>query len=301
MRTIFYGLLFLLCAGCCHSQTRATESQKNNPVAMTVGEQRITVSELCDAIKSLPPPQRAGYALRPELAAQWFGPLAAMAQAATREHIAITTNPQDNEVDRDNALVGAWIEVTARNIQPTEKEIESYYREHNREFEQARARHILISYSTAFASRSNRSEAAAKMKAEEIFLQLKRGTQFQALAVLNSEDPYTRQKGGDLGYASHRQLDPELDGAIWSLDPGQISDPLKGRFGYEIVQVEERRIQSLEAVRDIIVGKMRAAALERKQQKIIAAVHISLTPAFTDSPLPCELRPFTLTDSLRDP
>jgi foldase protein PrsA len=134
-----------------------------------------------------------------------------MAEEATREHIAIPTSPRDSEVERDDALVGAWIEVTARNVQPTEEEIERYYGEHLREVEQARARHILISYSTAFASRSNHSEAAAKVKADEIFLQLKRGARFQALVALDSEDPCTRQKGGDLGYVSHHQLEPELD------------------------------------------------------------------------------------------
>ena len=298
MRTIFHGLLLLLCTGC-NSQTPATELQRTDPVAMTVGAQRITVSGLCIAIESLPPPQRTGYAQHPQLAAQWFGPLVAMAQEATREHIAIPTSPKDSEVDRDNALVGAWVELTARNIQPTDNEIERYYTEHNREFEQARARHILISYSTAFASRSNRSQADAKIRAEQIVLQLKRGKQFQALAVLDSDDPYTRQKGGDLGYISHSQLEPELDHALWSLAPGQISAAFKGRFGYEIVQVEEKRIQSLEAVHEIIIRKRRAATLQRKQQEIIAGVPISLTPAFADSPLPCE-RPFTITDSLRD-
>jgi parvulin-like peptidyl-prolyl isomerase len=227
---------------------------------VTVGGQSITASEQCTAIESLPPPQRTGYALHPELAATWFGSLVAIAQAATREHIAIPTHPQDSEVDRDNAVIGAWVAVTARHIQPTEKEIERYYSEHNHEFEQARARHILISDLTAFASRSNCSQAAAKMKAEEIFLQLKHRRQFQALATLDSDDPYTREKGGDLGYVSHHQLEPALDHALWSLLPGQTSAPFRGRFGYEIVQVEERRVQPLEMVREIIIGKMKSAA-----------------------------------------
>jgi parvulin-like peptidyl-prolyl isomerase len=234
------------------------------------------------------------------MAAAWLGPLVAVAQEATREHLAIPANPP-SEVDRDNALAGAWIEATARNFQPTDQEIETYYKAHNREFEQAKARHILISYSTAFASRSNRSEADAKMRIDEIARQLKQGIQFSALAIRQSDDPYTREIGGDLAYVSHHQLEPALDEAIWSQAPGQISAPFKGRFGYEIVQVEEKRVQPLAGVRVSIIGKMKAAALERKQQEIVAAVHFGLTPAFADSPLPCQPRRFTLTDSLREP
>ena len=299
MRTIVHGLLLLLWSAFCHSQMPATGSHRTEAVAMTVGNQTITVSELCTAIQSLPPPQRTGYALHPNLAAQWFGHLIAVAQEATREHVGVSTSPQDSEVDRDNALVGAWIQATARNIQPTENEIEIYYRAHRKEFEQVRARHILISYFSAFASHSNRSEPAAKSKAEAIALQLRTGTRFQALAALNSEDPYTREKGGDLGYVSHHQLEPALDHALWSLAPGQRSAPFKGRFGYEIVLVENKRIPLLEAVREIIIGKMKAAALERKQQEIIAAMPISLTSGFVDAPLSCETSP--LTDSLSDP
>src|SRR5205823_11488765 len=45
--------------------------QKPDPVVITVADRKITVSELCSAIGSLPPPQRKGYVLHPALAKDW--------------------------------------------------------------------------------------------------------------------------------------------------------------------------------------------------------------------------------------
>jgi parvulin-like peptidyl-prolyl isomerase len=88
---------------------------------------------------------------------------------------------------------------------------------------------------------------------------------------------------------------------LWSLTPRQMSAPFEGRFGYEIVQVEERRIQSLDGTRESIIGKLKAAALERREQEIISAARISLEPAFVDGSLPCERSAFNLPDKLDAP
>lgn len=276
--------------------------QKADPVAMTVGGRAITVSELCTAIESLPPPQRKGYALQPNLAAQWFGPLAAMADEARREGLSVPKDPKESEVDLDNALAGELIRAIALKTQPTDREIESYYAAHNAEFEQAKVRHILISDATAFASRSQRSAAEAKVKAEDLGHQLKQGRDFAALAEKESDDPYTKEKGGDLGYVSHHQVEPSVDAAIWKLKGGETSAPFEGRFGYEIVQVQEKRTQPLEAVKETIVGRMKSSALDKRQQEIVSAAHVTLDENYRSSPLPCHTsQPFTLKDSLQGP
>jgi parvulin-like peptidyl-prolyl isomerase len=100
----------------------------------------------------------------------------------------------------DNALVGELIQDMARSARPTKKDVELYYVAHKNEFEQVRVRHILISYATAFASHSARSPEKAQARADEIASQLKHGAKFGALAANESDDPYTKAKGGDLGY-----------------------------------------------------------------------------------------------------
>jgi len=300
-KAILCAFPLLLCLGSLPAQGQAAAPQNTDPVAMTVGEETIKASRICTAIQSLPPPQRMGYALHPNLAAQWFGPLVAMADEAKRMHLTVPENPKEGEVDRDNALEGELIQAMARDIQPTELAIRSYYITHKGEFVQALVRHILISDATALASRSKRPATEAKTKADGIAVQLTRGTDFRTLA-LESDDPYTREKGGDLGFVSHHQLEPAVDDVIWTLAAGQTSVPFEGRFGYEIVQVQVHRTQPLEAVRGIILGNIRAAALDRRQHSIVAAAHITLEPRYADSPLPCgSSPPFTLKDVLRAP
>ena len=301
-RTILGTVALLLCLGRLQAQGPPAASQSADPIAMTVGEERITAERLCTAIQSLPPPQRSGYALHPNLAAQWFGPLVAMAIEAKRVHLAVPENPKESEVDLDNALAGELIQAIARNTQPAELDIESYYIAHKNEFEQALVRHILISDATALSSRSQRPATEAKRKAEWIAVRLTHGSDFRTLALAQSDDPYTREKGGDLGYISHRQLEPALDHAIWSLAPGQISVPFEGRLGYEIVQVQALRTQPLDPVRGIILGRIKAEALDRRQHSIVEAAHITLEPSYRDSPLPCgSSSQFTLKDRLPTP
>jgi parvulin-like peptidyl-prolyl isomerase len=271
---------------------------------MTVAERRITASELCSALGSLPPPQRKGYALHPALAKDWYGPLVALAEEAKREQLGASLQSEKlSDVDLDNALVGELIQKIARETQPSEAEIRNYYKAHQSDFEQVKARHILISDANALASRSNRSAAEAKSQAEELASRLQRGTDFAALAARESDDPYTNKNGGDLGYVSHHQLEPAVDAVLWSLQPGQVSAPTEGRFGYEIVNVEDRSTRPLDAVRESIVGSLKAAALEQRQQEIVASARVSMEPAYTDAPLPCETgsQSFTLKDPLRIP
>jgi parvulin-like peptidyl-prolyl cis-trans isomerase-like protein len=305
LRIFSCALATLLCLGRVQAQQAAPPAANlpHDPVVLTVGERRIPASELCLAIQSLPPPQRKGYALHPNMAAQWFGPLVAMAEEAKREHLGAPVNQKLSEVDRDNALVGELIQVIAQKAQATDSEIANYYAEHKNDFEQIKARHILISDAAALASRSRRSAAEAQTKADGIASELKRGADFAAMAAKESDDPYTNNKGGDLGYVSHRQLEPALDEKIWSLPIGEVSAAFEGRFGYEIVQVEARRMPLLEEVRESIIGRIKAAALQQRQQEIVAAAHVALQPDFADSPLPCEtaLPPFTLKDSLQAP
>jgi hypothetical protein len=243
----------------------------------------------------LPPPQAKGYPLHPRLAAQWYGPLVAFAEEAKREHLALSSpSGAGSLVDEENGLSELLIQKIARGIQPTDAQIKGYYASHVREFERTRARHILISDANALASRSQRSAAQARARAERIVAEIGRGVAFAALAAEYSDDPYTRQKGGDLGEVSHHQMEPAVDEVLWSLAPGQTSQPFESRFGYEIVQVEGRRVLSLKEARSTVVGDLKFQGSMRRQENIINAAHIRLKRSFMNSALPCDAKQVTL-------
>ena len=84
-------------------------------------------------------------------------------------------------------------------------------------------------------------ENKMKEKAQGILQRVKNGEDFAKLAQEFSEDPGSKEKGGDLGWFGKGQMVPEFDKAAFTLQPGEVSDLVKSDFGYHIIRVEEKR------------------------------------------------------------
>jgi parvulin-like peptidyl-prolyl isomerase len=76
--------------------------------------------------------------------------------------------------------------------------------------------------------------------ADRLYRQLKEGADFAKLAESTSTDP-SRTKGGDLGWVTHGVHYPPWDDIVFTLKPGEISQPFRTAHGYHIVLVEEHR------------------------------------------------------------
>jgi peptidyl-prolyl cis-trans isomerase D len=124
--------------------------------------------------------------------------------------------------------------------QVTDAEIQQYYTQHQKDYQvddQVKVRHILIRVDGT----DPKADAAAKAKAQSILDQLHHGGNFADLAKKNSDDPGSKDSGGELGFLKHGATVPEFDQAAFSLQPGQISGLVKSKFGYHIIQVEEKQ------------------------------------------------------------
>jgi peptidyl-prolyl cis-trans isomerase C len=80
-------------------------------------------------------------------------------------------------------------------------------------------------------------------EAKAIEAELKKGTDFATLAKEKSKDPSGASNGGDLGWFTKDQMVPEFADAAFKLDKGQISDPVHTKFGWHVIQVEDKRIK----------------------------------------------------------
>jgi peptidyl-prolyl cis-trans isomerase D len=135
--------------------------------------------------------------------------------------------------------------------QPTQQQIQAYYNQHQTEFqtpEQARSRHILISVPQGADAKA---DAAAKAKAEDVLKQLQAGGDWNALAKKYSDDPGSKDKGGELGFAQRKTMVPEFDNAIFTQKIGDIKI-VKSQFGYHVVQVEERQTAHSQALNEVL-------------------------------------------------
>lgn len=104
--------------------------------------------------------------------------------------------------------------------------------------EQVRARHILVAVDKN-ASMNDKAEALKKIK--KVQQELKSGGDFEELAKKYSDDPGSKNRGGDLGFFSKGDMVPEFEKAAFSLGVGEVSEPVQTDFGYHIIKVEEKR------------------------------------------------------------
>jgi peptidyl-prolyl cis-trans isomerase D len=160
--------------------------------------------------------------------------------------------------------------------QPTQQQIQQYFTAHQSEYsvpEQARSRHILISVP---AGADAKADGAAKAKADGILKQLQSGGNWADLAKKNSDDPGSKDAGGELGFAQRGKMVPEFDTAIFGQKIGDIKI-VKSQFGYHIVQVEERtpaHAQSLADVQSTIqstLARQNEAAAEDNYAKALTS------------------------------
>jgi peptidyl-prolyl cis-trans isomerase D len=117
----------------------------------------------------------------------------------------------------------------------TDNEINAQYQENIAAYqtqETRMARHILI-------KTDGTNDEEQKAKAEDIVKKLKASGNFSELAKKFSDDPGSASQGGELGSFSRGQMVPAFDEAVFSLAQNEISDLIKTRFGYHIIEVQE--------------------------------------------------------------
>lgn len=142
--------------------------------------------------------------------------------------------------------------------------VEAWYKENQQQYfspEQRQARHILFKLEEG-AGDDTRQE---KMNKALEVLELARGGQdFSELAQTYSEGP-TRDKGGDLGFFSRGQMVKEFDEAVFTMEAGQISEPVETSFGFHLIKLEAIRPEATRSLEDVKAGIV--ATLKKQQAK----------------------------------
>ena len=180
-----------------------------------------------------------------------------------------TINPSDSELEaffKRNAARYAQAVPEERTIsyfaftadqvpggvqQPTQQAIQQYYRDHVNDYsvpEQAKSRHILISVPE---NADAKTVAAAKAKADMVLQQLKAGGNWTDLAKKYSDDPGSKDSGGELGFAERGKMVPAFDTAIFTQKIGDI-EIVRSNFGFHIVQVEDRQAAHTKPLNEVL-------------------------------------------------
>ncbi len=112
-----------------------------------------------------------------------------------------------------------------------------------------------------------------------------KGEKFSMLATLYSQDPGSAKKGGELGFFSRGEMVGEFESAAFALKPGEVSPIIETQFGFHIIQLIERRGNTVNARHILIVPKVSSADLLKARMKLdslateIRGGHISFEDA----------------------
>ncbi|WP_243427874.1 peptidylprolyl isomerase [Alkaliphilus hydrothermalis] len=131
------------------------------------------------------------------------------------------------EIKKDRSIT-AYQEHYIKELGMDEAQAKKYYDENPDFFinDEVKARHILVS-----------DEELAK----QLVNRIKAGESFEELAKEYSEDPGSKDKGGDLDYFPKGVMIAEFEEAAFSMEIGAVSEPVATMFGFHIIKVEDKR------------------------------------------------------------
>lgn len=278
------------------------EDLQRSMLAMSVGTSNfVTAAEMDRLIRLMGETRDVSLLMLPAPAADTAAVSAAEIQQWYDSHASQFRAPETVSiefVEVDNATLpvpAAADEATLR---------QRYEQEKNRfvEAEQRLASHILVRVEEGADAAAQK---AAQEKAARLAAQAKApGADFAALARANSDDTGSQAGGGDLGWVSKGMMVGPFEDALFAMQAGQVSDPVKSDFGWHVIQLREVKSgaqETFEQARETLAREQAEADRERTASELTSRLvdltlknPSSLAPAARELNLPLQkLGPFS--------
>jgi peptidyl-prolyl cis-trans isomerase D len=189
------------------------------------------------------------------------------------------------EEHKENYRIAPKIKITSLIVSPdefktkvnvTEADIKSYYEEFPDMFKvenEVKARHILFSLAS---DSTEEQKTEVKQKAASVLAKIRGGEDFEKLAKEYSEDPGTKDNGGDLGYFKSGQMVKAFETAAFKLKKGEVSDLVQTSYGYHIIKVDDiqeaRQLDFQEAHDQIAALLINNESKDLADEKILSVI-----------------------------
>lgn len=252
-------------------------------IVLVVNETKLTAKQFNDLVEALPEQlrERARTGKR-DFAENLVKVLVLADEGKSRKVDQTPEFKLQEQIQIANLLAGRTFSQLAEGLKLNETEERAFYDAHKQDYEEVRARHILIraagSPSAAEVGKKELTDAEALAKAQEIRKKLAAGADFAAMAAQESDDPGTKGKGGDLNFFKHGQMVPAFDQAAFSLKVGEISDPVKTQFGYHIIKVEAHK--TYEDAKPEVVRRLRSEMAQKMMDDLQKKANPTFDPDF---------------------
>jgi parvulin-like peptidyl-prolyl isomerase len=173
-------------------------------------------------------------------------------QAAVEEQLKAAGKTFDGwRTEMTEQTTATAVMIRELNATPTEAEIKKYYDDHptaSEVPEEVHVRHILLLTidPTTHAPLADDQVKSKKKQIDDVLKQARGGTDFATLAKQYSEDPGSKENGGELPPFAKASADPthamvpEFETAAFALTNNQISDVITTQYGYHIIQMLDK-------------------------------------------------------------
>ena len=177
-------------------------------------------------------------------------------------------------------------------VNVTDADTKKFYDDNPARFEEpemVRASHILLVTTDpkTNAELSDEQKAAKRKQMEGLLKRARAGEDFGKLAKDYSEDPGSKDKGGEYKFPRNQML-PEFEAAAFSLNTNQVSDIVTTRFGYHIIKLSEkipaRKVEYAKAANDIKEG-LTQQALQKQFPDYVAKLKTEANVEILDEKL----------------
>ena len=130
-------------------------------------------------------------------------------------------------------------------------------------------------------------------EAKDVYSKIKAGGDFSALAKQFSQDPGSKERGGELGSFAHGRMVPEFDKAAFALVPGAVSPPVKTQFGFHVIKAVAKttpRTKPFDEVKGTILDQLlkekRDDAFRKWTEKQRAAAKVEIRQQYQAAAAP---------------
>lgn len=288
---LIFALTAVAMTAVAQDKPAAAPAQGSDPIVIAAGDVAIRQSEFEQALKTLPE-QYQQYAMgagKRQFAEDYLR-MKMLAAAGTKAGL-------DKDPDviaqlnlmRENLVANAQLQKIEEGIKISDDDLKKKYEENKGQYEQVKARHILVAFKGSPAAQQGKpelTEEQAKAKAEDLRKQITGGASFEELAKKESDDVGSGAQGGDLGEFGRGQMVPEFEKAAFEAKVGDVTPVVRTQFGYHIIKVDAHGSTPFEEVKPALERNERQSRLQAELEKMKTAAKPTFNETYFAPPAP---------------
>jgi len=265
--------------------TATSTAAPTDPVIITAGTVSIRKSDFETAVKSLPAEYQS-YALGPGKKQFAEDYLRMKLLAAEGIKSGVDKSPdvvKQLDLLKENLVAQEELKRLDSSITVSDADLKKAYESNKKDYEQVKARHILIALKGSPAAQKGKKEltdAEAKAKADALRNAIVSGkAKFEDVAKKDSDDTESGKNGGELGTFGRGQMVPEFEQAAFSAKIGDVTPVVKTQFGYHIIRVDEHASTPFEQVKPALEKTLK----QKKLRDTLDAMKDSVKPTYDET------------------